>query len=649
MAEPTQAEIDAYYNDLYAGQGGHISKADVAKVQKQILSQGLTSKWKGQGFGSAEANALDMAKSLVASGVTDIKQIGQGAYYSRQPVQERMVSNGQFVEQNGDKYYINQPVTYGDGQINQLFEVDPKTVTKEYVTYSSDNANNYDGNNAGGGYRLLTADELKTLSFDDPFNSNLTFGDNIRIGLGRMMGGEGMPTIKVKVGEGIINKDTGERILSNYNERTQGNAFGGTYAGKGNTAYRVQFDAKGNPIFYTTEASSNDLVNILSSNPILNLAANAAAAYFCGPAGTMALQAAQGKDPGDILKAGALSWAGGEIGAYLGGSESLIDVLGQTGAKIAGNAAKSFVTSEGRIDPVAALLAGGMDAGVGAIIGNIPGFDGLDKGTQTLVTKAVSNTLRTGKLDPVSLSKLAYQAGTSAMANATNVPTEAQFDAANTEFLKTLEPYLSSSPTDAQAQNEFAPDTKGDWNEISGKFVPNENGGTTYGQINPQTSGNISNMKDWSFDQESGQWTRTDPVTGEQTAYEYKTPITGTAQTGADIMGNAGAGSSTATAGTKTAAPTPKSSTGANAGSSTAGAGAAPTVSRFGLDPLDVLKMKNDVARINPLEELFGGSIYDQASAPKEQDQTDIVEAATGGQVYSGGGDIHALLQLLRS
>jgi hypothetical protein len=59
--------------------------------------------------------------------------------------------------------------------------------------------------------------------------------------------------------------------------------------------------------------------------------------------------------------------------------------------------------------------------------------------------------------------------------------------------------------------------------------------------------------------------------------------------------------------------------------------------------------MKNDVARINPLEELFGGSIYDQASAPKEQDQTDIVEAATGGQVYSGGGDIHALLQLLRS
>lgn len=94
--------------------------------------------------------------------------------------------------------------------------------------------------------------------------------------------------------------------------------------------------------------------------------------------------------------------------------------------------------------------------------------------------------------------------------------------------------------------------------------------------------------------------------------------------------------------------PTAKSSAGTTP-TTPGGPSASPTVSRYGLDPLDVLRMKNDVAHINPLEELFGGSIYDQASAPKEQDKTDIVEAATGGQVYSGGGDIHALLQLLRS
>jgi hypothetical protein len=59
--------------------------------------------------------------------------------------------------------------------------------------------------------------------------------------------------------------------------------------------------------------------------------------------------------------------------------------------------------------------------------------------------------------------------------------------------------------------------------------------------------------------------------------------------------------------------------------------------------------MKNDVAHIKSLEELFGGSIYDHTPASSAQDQTDVVEAATGGQIYSSGGDIHALLQLLRS
>jgi hypothetical protein len=66
--------------------------------------------------------------------------------------------------------------------------------------------------------------------------------------------------------------------------------------------------------------------------------------------------------------------------------------------------------------------------------------------------------------------------------------------------------------------------------------------------------------------------------------------------------------------------------------------------------------MKNDVAHINPLEELFGGSIYDHKPVQKEQKETaseaDIVKAledTQGTQDYSGGGDIHTLLQLLRS
>jgi hypothetical protein len=101
--------------------------------------------------------------------------------------------------------------------------------------------------------------------------------------------------------------------------------------------------------------------------------------------------------------------------------------------------------------------------------------------------------------------------------------------------------------------------------------------------------------------------------------------------------------------GTKTPAPTAGLPT---AGTPTATT-AAPTVSRFGLDPLDVLRMKNDVAHINPLEELFGGSIYNPAPASSAQHNTTsdaaLMAALGGTQDDSGGGDVHALLQLLRS
>jgi hypothetical protein len=68
----------------------------------------------------------------------------------------------------------------------------------------------------------------------------------------------------------IINKITGEPIskASNYAERTTGNSWSGTFKGKGNTGYNVQFK-DGNPIFYTTGASSSDMVDLA---PILAVA-----------------------------------------------------------------------------------------------------------------------------------------------------------------------------------------------------------------------------------------------------------------------------------------------------------------------------------------------------------------------------------------
>ena len=48
----------------------------VSKLTQQILSQGTADKWTGEGFGSAQANAADMAKIIATTGVTDINEFG---------------------------------------------------------------------------------------------------------------------------------------------------------------------------------------------------------------------------------------------------------------------------------------------------------------------------------------------------------------------------------------------------------------------------------------------------------------------------------------------------------------------------------------------------------------------------------------------
>jgi hypothetical protein len=205
------------------------AKQDLAKAQQnltqQILAQGTASQWSGQGFGSAEANAKNMAEILAGIGITDIRQFGE---------------------------------------IKQTVRGDP--------IYQS----------RGG---------------DD---------DAVIVGYG-----------PDKVVTTYGNKVTGQQVPSTYGERQTGNAWGGTFAGKGNTGYRVQFAPDGTPVFYTTAASSNDLANILQDNKLLNFAANAAASYFGGPAGVAALQLAQGKDIEDAAKAAVISYVANEAGTYV--------------------------------------------------------------------------------------------------------------------------------------------------------------------------------------------------------------------------------------------------------------------------------------------------------------------------------------------
>lgn len=80
-----------------------------------------------------------------------------------------------------------------------------------------------------------------------------------------------------QVGQGngnIINKVTGQPLYSGYGERTGGNIWSGSYEGGGNTGFGVNFDAQGNPIFFTQGASSSTL-----KDDLVKAAALAAAAY----------------------------------------------------------------------------------------------------------------------------------------------------------------------------------------------------------------------------------------------------------------------------------------------------------------------------------------------------------------------------------
>jgi hypothetical protein len=188
------------------------------------------------------------------------------------------------------------------------------------------------------------------------------------------------------------NKLTGQAVPNTYSERQTGNFFGGTFEGKGNTGYGVQFDSQGNPIFYTQGASSNDLVNLFQDNPLLGAAAQIAAATFGGPAGSAALAAAMGKSPEDILKSTALSYAGNLAGSAVSGMEGITDVLGKTGTQIAANAAKQYVGSGGNIDPVQALLSSGLNTGINTVATDL-GMGDLTPAQQKMVSSGISGLI----------------------------------------------------------------------------------------------------------------------------------------------------------------------------------------------------------------------------------------------------------------
>ena len=241
---PTQAEIDSwgfgntiepYELDRFLGAARNEATSTMpttgaaANIAKQILAQGTTSQWRGEGYGSAEKTAYDMGVMLAGQGITDINQLGQAKVQVPS------------TDENG------VPIT--------------ETVTK------------------------------------------------------------------------FINKATGQPLETYYDRATSigPNIWGGTFAGKDSTAYGVQFDAAGKPIFYSQSGGDSSDIGALMpliqiglmatgaggmlGNAILGTGASQVAAGALG--GGLIGGATSALTGGDFLKGAALGAAGGALAGYL--------------------------------------------------------------------------------------------------------------------------------------------------------------------------------------------------------------------------------------------------------------------------------------------------------------------------------------------
>jgi hypothetical protein len=208
------------------------------KLIGQILAQGTTSQWTGEGFGSVAANTENMANLLADIGITDISQFGVLPVYVT-PQELGKTYDGQYVREmdNGDGT-TTSVIVVGTGQ----YDNDGNELTKVVeVPKDAKLTTVYGQDNGMGELEAVDPSKLKIVNGKTVIDSGqTTFG----------------------------NKVTGQTVGNTYGERQTGTAFGGTYAGEGNTGYRVKFDDKGNPTFYTTGASSSDIANW---GPILSL------------------------------------------------------------------------------------------------------------------------------------------------------------------------------------------------------------------------------------------------------------------------------------------------------------------------------------------------------------------------------------------
>ena len=341
--------------------------AATATLASQILGQNLTDKWKGEGFGSAESNAADMASILAGVNITDLSQFGLVDQIGDLAVIPQIETTILGYDQDGNQIVDQKIIGYTDQNGKPI---DPSLVKTEYVGGSE---------NDGGGTAYTT---------------------------------------KGVVGKTYGNTTTGEAIERNFDSSQKGsNIFGGTFQGKGNTAYRVDMST-GKPVFYTTKGSSNDLANIMQDlGPLGQVAIAVATGGLSIPqqiAANMAIQVLSGQDIGDAIKNAAISYVGAQIPGLdalkegtnfikdLGLSAGVTDILTNSFQNAAVSSGKALLSGKDIGDAMlTGAVSGGTSGAVNVLLGNIEGFSDLTNAQKKMVTNAVTGVVSGQPLDQI--------------------------------------------------------------------------------------------------------------------------------------------------------------------------------------------------------------------------------------------------------
>lgn len=362
-------------------------------LTQQILSQGTTGKWSGEGYGSAEANARAIAEYLADIGIDDIKNFGKVTAVS--PIER--------------------------GEI-MAYPNDPTDLSKGFYTYAPIRKL---------GSEDYVIDQSKKIAVDPGAIKTYQRADNVDEN-GNPVYTTGYTVPSPYYEEGFGNKLTNQLVKRDYS-RANGNIWGGTFTGKDSTGFGVQFGPDGTPYFYTQAGGSTSsmgdiapMVSLLAMvpSPIQPLAMAANAAIALDQGNTLGALASAAGIPGvsDVLAPAA--------GSALSGLKTANQVAGLASAVESGDVLKALTSGAG--------LAGAGGLGLGD-----SGYTVAD----ALKAANIATALESGNTAPLvnALAGYATDALASERANASSVPTEDQVKAMDQDLLDDLEQYKAPS------------------------------------------------------------------------------------------------------------------------------------------------------------------------------------------------------------